>query len=264
MQAVVVHPGSVREALKSRAAARTLNPAKLHTVLLPSRTLSPEQRIAIYQEMYPLRMRDALANDYPGLEHFLGDRFQVFVVAYTLAHPSMGYTLNRLGDHVPSFLGRQTRLKPRGFLRDLARLELAVTEAFDAPQSPVLEAKALEGLPPDRLSRKRLVCVPSLRLVDLTWNAGDFLDTFRDEKHRRPKPRPKRMLQVVVRRDYSVYRFAVPHPAFLVLSDIKAGRSIAAVAQRALSRRGDRRASADDFSGWFRLWTSEGLFSGTR
>jgi len=75
MQAVVVHPGTTEEALRSAGAARHLKPAEIESVLLPSKTLTAAQRIAIYQEMYPLRMRDALASDYPGLEHFLGERF---------------------------------------------------------------------------------------------------------------------------------------------------------------------------------------------
>lgn len=264
MQAVVVHPGTTAEALRSREAALHLKPARLDSVLLPSRTLSPAQRIAIYQEMYPLRMRDALASDYPGLEHFLGEKFRDFVAAYTNTHPSMGYTLNRLGDHVPSFLGGQTKLKPTAFLKDLARLELAITEAFDSKETSVLQAKDLEAIPPARLGRARLLTVPSLRLVELSWNADEYLDTVRDEDHKHPRPRKSRSFVAIVRRKYSVYRFPVSEAAFFVLSDLREGRSIAAVVQRALARRGSRRSSPENFSGWFRVWTAEGLFAGIR
>jgi hypothetical protein len=176
----------------------------------------------------------------------------------------MGYTLNRLGDHVPAFLGRQTKLKPRAFLKDLARLELAITEAFDSKEASVLEAKDIEAIPPAQLGRSRLVTVPSLRLVELSWNAGDYLDTVRDEDHKHSKPRKSRSFVAIVRRKYSVYRFPVSEAAFFVLSDLKEGRSIEAVVRSALARRGSRHASPDDFSGWFRVWTAEGLFSGIR
>jgi len=262
MQAVVVHPGSTAAALRSRGAAAQLKPEHLESVLRPSKTLTAAQRIAIYQEMYPMRMRDALASDYPGLEHFLGNRFWGFVTAYTSAHPSMAYTLNRLGDHVPAFLGRQKTLKPRTFLKDLARLELAITESFDSKESGRLAAEELEAIAPARLGRSRLVTSASLRLVDLAWNAAEYLDSIRDEDHKHPRPRRARSFLVVVRRDYSVYRFEVREAAFLVLSDLKAGRSIGEVVKRAMGRRGARRATAEDFSGWFRRWTSEGLFSG--
>ena len=42
-------------------------------MILPSRTLQPEERLAIYQGMYLLRMEEALETDYPALKHFLGD-----------------------------------------------------------------------------------------------------------------------------------------------------------------------------------------------
>jgi Putative DNA-binding domain len=264
MQAVVVHPGTTEQALRSRAAALHLKPERLESVLLPSRTLTAAERIAVYQEMYPLRMRDALASDYPGLEHFLGDRFSDLVTAYTNAHPSMGYTLNRLGDRVPSFLGRQTKLRPRAFLKDLARLELAITEAFDSKEMGLLKAEDLETIRPDHLGRSRLLTVPSLRLVDLSWNAGQYLDTIRDDGHEHPSPRRAKSYVVVVRRNYSVYRFPVSLAAFLVLSDLKDGRTITSVVQRALARRGPRRASVDDFSEWFRMWTAQGVFSAVK
>lgn len=264
MQAVVVHPGDTAQALRSPAAARHLAAAKIQTVLLPSPTLTPAERIAIYQEMYPLRMRDALAADYPGLEHFLGHRFQEFVGAYAAVHPSRGYTLNRLGDHVPAFLARQRRFTPRGFLVDLARLELALTEAFDEREEKPMDASVLAAIPEARLETTRLVPVPSLRLVALDWNADDYLDTLRDDFHQHPRPRRRRSFVLAVRRNYALYRLPLSESAFCVLQDIVAGRPLGEVVTRSLSRRGAKRASADDFARWFRLWTSEGIFGGIR
>lgn len=264
MQAVVVHPGTTPAALRSPAATRLLPAEKLQSVLLPSPTLSAAERIAVYQEMYPLRMYDALAADYPGLEHFLGNRFLEFAVAYTTAHPSRGYTLNRLGDHVPAFLSKQRRFSPRAFLADLARLELALTEAFDERESPPMDATAFAAIPQARLAKSRLIPVPSLRLIELEWNAGDYLDSIRDEKHNHPKPRKTRPRYLVFRRNYSVYRLPLTLAAFEVLTDIAAGHSLGKVVERSLGRRGPRRASPEDFSRWFRQWTAEGIFAGVK
>jgi hypothetical protein len=264
MQAVVVHPGDTKAALRSKEASQHVPASRLESVLLPSKTLSASDRIGIYQQMYPLRMRDALSSDYPALEHFLGDRFPDLVTAYTQAHPSQRYTLNRLGDEVPAWLGRQRRLKPRAFLKDLARLEFAVTAAFDAPQADPIRIEDLEGLEPERLGRSVLVTSPSLRLVALEWNANAYLDSWRDENHRHPRPRRARAFSVVVRRDYSVFRFEVTEAAFALLGDLQAGLTINDVAGRALARRGSRAASPEDFSQWFQRWTGEGLFCAVR
>lgn len=264
MQAVVVHPGTTAEALRSPAARKHLPAKEVHSVLLPSPTLSPAERIAVYQEMYPLRMYDALAADYPGLEHFLGERFSAFVVAYTAAHPSKGYTLNRLGDRVPAFLAKQRRFSPRLFLVDLARLELALTEAFDEREAAPLDVSAFEAIPQSKLARTRLITVPSMRLVKLDWNAGAYLDTVRGEDHNHPKPRREPSYVLVFRRKYAIYRLPVSAAAFQVLKDIAGTRSLGQVVERSLARRGVNRASPEDFARWFRQWTSEGLFSGTK
>lgn len=264
MQAVVVHPGSTAEALRSPAARKHLPAKKIHKVLLPSPTLSAAERIAVYQEMYPLRMYDALAADYPGLEHFLGRRFSDFVVAYTAAHPSKGYTLNRLGDRVPAFLAKQRRFSPRPFLVDLARLELALTEAFDEREAPPLDVSAFEAIPQSRLAKTRLITVPSLRLVRLDWNAGAYLDTVRAEDHDHPKPRKEPSYFMVFRRKYAIYRLPASAAAFAVLKDIAEGRSLGQVVERSLGRRGVHKASPEDFARWFRQWTAEGLFSGAK
>jgi hypothetical protein len=264
MQAVVVHPGSTAEALRSPAARKHLPAKEIQSVLLPSPTLSPAERIAVYQEMYPLRMYDALAADYPGLEHFLGERFREFVVAYTAAHPSRGYTLNRLGDRVPAFLAKQRRFSPRPFLVDLGRLELALTEAFDEREAPPLDVSAFEAIPQPKLAKTRLITVPSLRLVEIDWNAGAYLDTVRDENHDHPKPLRKASYLVVFRRKFAIYRMPLSAAAFQVLEDIAQGRVLGQVVQRSLARRGVRRASPDDFARWFRQWTSEGLFCGVK
>jgi hypothetical protein len=261
LQSVVVHHGTTEEALKSPAATRLLRPKDIGKVLLPSKTLTAPQRIAVYQEMYPMRMRDALSSDYPGIEHFLGDRFWDFVVAYTKVHPSMGYTLNRLGDHVPRFIAAQRKFGPSGFLTDLAKLELAITEAFDEAESPLLKADDLAAFPQNRLAKSRLVTTPSLRLVTLDWNADAYLDTLRDDDHRHPQPKRSKSWVAVVRRNYSVYRLPVSQAAFEVLTDIRSGRSIADVVERSLLRRGPKRAAPEDFANWFRSWTSEGFFS---
>ena len=68
-------------------------------MILPSKTLTPVERVGVYQGMYLLRMIEALEGDYPAVAHFLGDEeFAELVTRYVAAHPSTSYTFNRLGD----------------------------------------------------------------------------------------------------------------------------------------------------------------------
>ena len=75
VQAVVVHPHCVSTAVQDDAVRAHLDrtPERVGEVILPSKTLDPMQRIGVYGNMYPLRMRDALKTDFPTVHHILGD-----------------------------------------------------------------------------------------------------------------------------------------------------------------------------------------------
>jgi hypothetical protein len=261
MQAVIVHPGPAEEGLRSRAAVAEVPLDRLADVILPSKSLRPEERLAIYHGMYPLRMRDALASDYPGLEHFLGDEgFERFVHDYVQAHPSRSYTLNRLGDQVPEFLGRQRKLKHREFLQDLARLERAVSEAFDAPETPRLTDEQVQAVPAEEWAAARLVPVASLRLLEVRYPVNAYLESVKGESHDHPRPVKKDGRVAVYRRNYGVYRLDLSKPAFALLGDLAAGQTLAR-ALRAASRRGGRPPAEDQLFRWFREWVSAGMFT---
>ena len=98
MQAVIVHPGEILAATSSDGAQAEVSAEQLGDVILPSRTLAPAQRLAIYHGMYLLRMEEAMASDYPALKHFLGDEgFFDLVRDYVQVHPSRSFSLNPLG-----------------------------------------------------------------------------------------------------------------------------------------------------------------------
>ena len=111
MQAVVTHPGDVYEAAASAA-------IDVDSLVLPSKTLQPIQRVGIYHGMYLMRMIEALEADYGALAHFMGEHaFSHLVSDYVQRFPSRSYTLNRLGDALPeliaaSALKRRIPLRP--------------------------------------------------------------------------------------------------------------------------------------------------------
>jgi hypothetical protein len=176
MQSLIVHPGPVDEAVASPEAASLVRPDRLAEVLLPSATLTPTERIGIYHGMYILRMVEALESDYPALAHFLGEkRWAALVRDYVERHPSRSHTLNVLGRALPSFLLETSDLPRRGFCHDLARLELAVTEVFDAEETPRLGEAELLSVPAEAWDGARLVPSAALRLLKLGWTEGALI-----------------------------------------------------------------------------------------
>jgi hypothetical protein len=260
MQAVIVHPGETGEALRGVEAKRQVPPSRVGEVLLPSKTLGPEERLAIYHGMYLVRMEEALASDYPGLKHFLGDdRFRDLVRDYVQAHPSRSYSLNPLGLHLPEFVADHFPGRHRAFLADLARLERAMATAFDADETPRIGEADIAAVPPEAWKSARLKTVAGFSLLSLRYPVDEYLQGVIDEVHDHPRPRLKGSWVAVYRRDYAVYRLSLSRPAHDLLADLAAGRPLGQAIARVQSHR--RRVSEHELFRWFRDWVSVGIFS---
>ena len=104
MQEVVVHPGTVEDAIASSGAVLEIPAENLADVVRPSTSMTSAERIGVYHGMYLMRMEEALETDYPVIRYHIGDhQFSHLVRDYVQRHPSTTYTLNRLGDHLPQF-----------------------------------------------------------------------------------------------------------------------------------------------------------------
>jgi len=261
MQEVVVHPGSIDEALASKAARAEVPPERLGDVVLPSRTLAPAQRVEIYQRMYLLRMEEALGIDYPALQHFLGRRrFRDLVRDYVASFPSRSYTLNRLGDHLPAFILTASGLRHRPFCHDLARVELAMTEVFDEAETPALSAEAVAAVPAEAWAAARLRPIAAFRLLALRYPANAYVQSLRGRGHRQPRPLRKDVWLAVYRRHYGVRRRELSRPAYRLLSELAAGASLGQAVEAAALRRGRSAAGQTQLYRWFREWMRCGMF----
>jgi hypothetical protein len=260
LQAVVVHPGTVEEAIESPESVREFAAERLAEVVQPSWSLTPAERVEIYHGMYLVRMVEALETDYPALRHFLGEgRFTDLVRAYVQAYPSRSYTFNRLGDHLPRFLTEHPDRPDGPFLADLARYELTVTQVFDEQESPVLSPDEVRSIPPEEWLGVRLRPVAAFRLLALRYPVAAHVDATK-RGWTSPRPRRRASWTAVYRRDYSVLRLELTRAQYELLTDLTGGATLGrAVAAAALKLRASRRESA--IFRWFSSWVAEGMFS---
>jgi hypothetical protein len=260
-QSVVVHPGSCEEAFEAPEAQGEVPRESLRDVILPSRTLTPAERVEIYHGMYLLRMEEALASDFPALKHFLGDRgFFELVRDYVQVHPSRNFTLNRLGEHLPDFIKTTAGVPRAEFCRELARLELAVNQVFDAPETPALAADAIAAVAPDAWEGARLKPIKAFRLLAFRYPVNDYLQTVRDDDHDHPKPRRKDEWVAIYRRSFSVYRLDLTRQAHDLLRDLVEGMTVGEAVVLALRRDGRRAPREEELFRWFREWVAGGVF----
>lgn len=265
LQSVVVHPGRIEDAVADAAAEVRLTADAAEGLFLPSRTLGVRERLEIYKEMYPMRMVDALAADYPYVKAWVGDHpFEHLVEDYVQLHPSTSYTLNRLGDAFPAFLRASSRLKRPAAVADLAVLELAMTQAFDEKETPAATPADFAAIPPEAWEGARFEAVASLRLVAVGHPVGLVLDAVRAEEAI-PPIRRKASHYAVWRRDYAVYRLDLTPAQHRLLSALTGGQPLGAALREAMPLfRRQRGASEEELFGCFRLWGAKGLFRSVR
>ncbi len=144
----------------------------LASVLRSDARLGAPARLSVYANAYFYRLRDALRDDFGALHAVLGEkRFHNLVTSYLIAHPPTHPSLRYAGRHLARFLlhtsGGAVFRERCPFAGDLASLEWAILEAFDAPDAPVLEREALARIEPDRWGALRFALSPSLQILTL-------------------------------------------------------------------------------------------------
>ena len=259
MQTVIMHPGTDQQAVAARKSQALVPRQQFPHLVLPSRTLDSFQRIGIYRDMYLARLREALASDYPALLDYLGDEaFTQLAAGYVQKFPSQSYTLSRLGDRLPIFIRSLRSLPRREFLYDLARLELALSEVFDAPESPVLEPKAIANVSQEAWETVRLKPIEAFRLLAFHYPVNAYLQSVRD-KAPHPNMRPKNNWAVIFRNRYKLRRLDLTLQAHDLLQSLASGKPLGKALSFSLSRNPSKVSEVQLFS-WFRDWVANGLF----
>lgn len=234
---------------------RRLAPAGAH--LLPSKTLRPEQRLGIYVDAYLSRLVEALEEDFPAVSRLLGHRaFHRTCRAYLERHPSRSRSLNPLGRKLPEFLSS------RAAARDLARIEVAMSEVFDGDPAEPLKPSDFGRMTSESLAGVRLGFVPAFRLLELDHAVNPVVDAVRQERATVPPLKRKRSWIAVYRKEFKVYRLDLGEAAHAALSALHRGRTVAqAVATAARRWKGKPADLQSQIRRWFGEWVSEGFFA---
>lgn len=261
MQALLTHPEGPREGVASPAARAVLG-ATIAEVFLPSRELTSEERVGVYAEMYFARLVEVLEEEFPALVHLLGhEHAHALFRAYVAAHPSRHYSLNVLGKGLEGFLRDEADVpEPRAFALELARLERAIQDVFDAPAGASLSAEALAAVAPADWARARLVPIPAFALFAFEHPVNAWYQAFRDDAPR-PVPAREPSFLAVFRQDGRVWRMDLARAQHALLAELAAGRTLERALEE-LARSGFELAQlAPEIQGWFRTWAAEGFFA---
>src|SRR5262245_45099945 len=137
--------------------------------------LGPAERLEIYADMYRSRLIDVLREDFPRLAALLGDsEFAALACRYLARHPSTHASVRHVGRAFAHFLAAEAAVPP--YLADLARLEWARVEVFDAPDAETLHLSDLTSAAPPEWPALRFRPIPACRLVESAWPVHEIWD----------------------------------------------------------------------------------------
>jgi hypothetical protein len=202
----------------------------LRAVLVGSEELGADARLAIYARMYLWRLLDVLRDDHPRTAAVLGDgAFRDVVRAYLGGYPSEHPSVANVGRHFSAFLGASLPVGAPPWAPDLARLEWARREVFDAPDATPLGLDTLRGVAPEAWPAARFRVVPALALVVAGWpvqrawvaEAGAPV----------PELPAERTVLRVWRSGYSVYHARLNAREEAALARLRAGEPFAAMCE---------------------------------
>lgn len=264
MQAVVMHPDGAAAGLRSKPAKSLVADATrdLGAVVLPSKQLTSVERLEIYAYMYYARLVEVMQGEYPTTRQILGPHaFAAACRRFVAKNPSRTRTLNSLSVKFPDFLAKTLpKTNRNGLAVDVARIERAMEDVFDAPRAEPMTAAQFAALGADPTGKAKLRVTPALRMLKLRYPANDFMTAVRrGEKPRIPRPRETRV--IVFRRGFQVFRRDQEPEQWKLLALLVAGKPLAA-AVRTSVRGGGAGAErvARRLGRWFEEWSAAHLF----
>lgn len=218
-------------------------------------------RMHVYARAYHARLIGALREDYSCLAAHLGEaEFRRVAREYVARHPSTSPSLRDLGRHFASFVSEDPVSAQHPWLADLARLEWARIDVFDAPDLATLVLDDLARVPDGAWPGVRLQLAISARVLCVTWPVHLAWRKLEDGEAA-PSLAPEPTTLIVWRREYAVvHRHATSAAEAEALACVVRGEAFSRVCE----------AFADDVSidgaaeralERLRQWTVDGILA---
>jgi hypothetical protein len=223
--------------------------------------LSASGRLDVYANMYFFRIRDVLAEDFPKTAAVLGPaHFHNLITDFLLVHPSSHPSLRWVGEPLPLFLRTHPLSAERPYLADLAALEWAGAEVFQAIDSPRLDPRELAAVPVARWGDVRFRTIAAVRLLRLSWDVVSLWSRLAaGEEAGEVRESPRAVL--VYREDDESHHEVLSPPEADVVERLIEGRAFGEICE-ALSTDDDVEAAAALAAELIRSWMAHGLLSG--
>jgi hypothetical protein len=150
----------------------------------------------VYRNGYVARLAEIMSEDYERTHEYLGDsRFATLTKDYIAANPSDQRSARWFGRHLPAFIERTEPYARHVELFELATLEKALNDAFDAADAEPFRLEDLASAAPEQWPALEFQPHPTAARLTFRTNAAEIWSALREETEppkplRLPEPAP--------------------------------------------------------------------------
>lgn len=213
-------------------------------------------RLSVYGEGYKARIFESLAEAFEAVYKVIGhDKFLELTHAYAAQYPSKHYNLNYAGKYFPDFLKQNEISKKFPFLIELAELEWAVMEVFDAQNEKPFDMSSLSGLSMEDWAKIRFAFQPHVFVYRASWPVLDIW------KNRNGSDKPadgiKKQAQDILlfRVQTEIHSHVMASKEADLIQALRRGLSLGEACDKINLPEGE----AGKIQQWFQFWVSAGL-----
>jgi hypothetical protein len=212
------------------------------------------ERLKIYVNAYRLRHAAFIAKDYPVLREVMGDEdFENLALGFIDAHPSREVNARWYAHQLPNFMTTLSGLEFE--FADLARLERALGDAFDAPDAQVASPTSILSFGPERAHLMSFRFHPSVNLMTLRNGTRDLYLAAADETEL-PVLGDGVESIAVWRRELTCFHRKLDHNEAQALRLAMTGAAFGAIC-----RTFDSSVDATEAGTWLLQWLGDGLLT---
>ena len=190
------------------------------------------KRFDIYRNNVAVSLTEALEAAFPVISKLLGEgNFKTLAGVYLRRYPPGNPILMFYGLQMPEFLQGFEPVQSLAYLPDVARLELALREAYHAADAEPLEPETLQAMPPERLMASRVVFAPAMRLVRSRWPIHSIWRFNMEDGAAKPEPKGENVL--LTRPDFDPVLTTLPPGGDAFISALTRGERFGSAVEQA-------------------------------
>ena len=254
---------ALQSAFQKAVLSRDENAAKVLNALSAPARAERSAVFAVYVDGYQLRLAEYVEEDYPALRILMGETaFAKLISSYVAANPSRSRNARYFSTKIPEHLVAHPFRKSPARAVGLARLERALSDAFDAKDVEPINLEALAAFVPEEWPRLVFAFHPSLCLVAAAaQTTAAYAALLSDEKPSLPPTGEGEEIVAVWRAEFEPLYRILDEDEHLALNEAMAGKSFGDICQL-VAFQDENEPAAERLAQFLVNWFSEGMIVG--